>query len=297
MTTYPLPAYPWRPAEWHENEDRDWGPYHYPQGVPASMLTTVNTADGTPVQVRTELAPLFRALHLISEKVFGYPLHTPTGGFTGGYENRVIGSTSTPSSHSRGTTADYRAQDNPQSYTFISTWPPELVKIWTDCGFYWGGYYRGAPYDTMHMPYGLRKADVPASFDHARDILRDHGILIDDQGVEGQVSAAGGQSVPAPKPAPAPSPKPTAPGYPLKSPQVFGVWNEPGWGAKTRSGDPRFDGDAIRAEVRQIQAKVGAVTDGIYGPKTRALVVTFQRAHGLVADGMVGPNTWKVMFS
>lgn len=93
-----------------------------------------------------------------------------------------------------------------------------------------------------------------------------------------------------------PKPKPVARPYPLVSGQVFGVWDEPGWAKRTRSGDPRFDGDAIRAEVRQIQAKVGVATDGIYGSATRAAVVKYQRANKLVADGMVGPATWRALF-
>ena len=51
------------------------------------------------------------------------------------------------------------------------------------------------------------------------------------------------------------------------------------------------------SETKTIQTKLkrwgyytGAV-DGIYGPKTRAAVVSFQTKNGLVADGIVGPKT------
>lgn len=51
------------------------------------------------------------------------------------------------------------------------------------------------------------------------------------------------------------------------------------------------------SETKTIQTKLkrwgyytGAV-DGIYGPKTRAAVVSFQKKNGLVADGIVGPKT------
>lgn len=43
--------------------------------------------------------------------------------------------------------------------------------------------------------------------------------------------------------------------------------------------------------VRQIQRKVGASADGVFGPRTRAKVMAYQRRHGLVADGIVGPRT------
>lgn len=47
-------------------------------------------------------------------------------------------------------------------------------------------------------------------------------------------------------------------------------------------------GDAVKI----VQAKVGAGSDGIFGPSTEALVRRFQAAKGLVPDGIVGPRTW-----
>ena len=44
--------------------------------------------------------------------------------------------------------------------------------------------------------------------------------------------------------------------------------------------------------VKQVQAKVGVIADGNFGPKTEAAVRAFQRAHDLVPDGIVGPKTW-----
>lgn len=85
--------------------------------------------------------------------------------------------------------------------------------------------------------------------------------------------------------------------YPLKGGQVFGVWNEYGWTDKTRSGDPRWDGQDIRNLIKTIQAVVGVKQDGIYGPATRAAVVAYQRKHGLTPDGLVGSDTWKKMFN
>jgi peptidoglycan hydrolase-like protein with peptidoglycan-binding domain len=49
------------------------------------------------------------------------------------------------------------------------------------------------------------------------------------------------------------------------------------------------------ADVRAVQARVGAVVDGVYGPGTRAAVIAFQRRHWPTApaqwDGEVGPAT------
>jgi peptidoglycan hydrolase-like protein with peptidoglycan-binding domain len=49
--------------------------------------------------------------------------------------------------------------------------------------------------------------------------------------------------------------------------------------------------------VKKVQAKVGAVADGVFGPKTEAAVRAFQSAHGLDPDGIVGPKTWRALDS
>lgn len=49
--------------------------------------------------------------------------------------------------------------------------------------------------------------------------------------------------------------------------------------------------------VVQVQRRLGIVTDGDFGSKTKAAVIEFQRKHNLGPDGVVGPATWKVMFS
>ena len=43
--------------------------------------------------------------------------------------------------------------------------------------------------------------------------------------------------------------------------------------------------------VRFVQARVGAVVDGIYGPGSAEAVSDWQANHGLTADGIVGPRT------
>lgn len=48
-------------------------------------------------------------------------------------------------------------------------------------------------------------------------------------------------------------------------------------------------------QLKQVQAKLGVVADGNFGPKTEAAVRAFQRDHGLVPDGIVGPKTWAAL--
>jgi murein DD-endopeptidase MepM/ murein hydrolase activator NlpD len=47
--------------------------------------------------------------------------------------------------------------------------------------------------------------------------------------------------------------------------------------------------------VAYLQSKLGINADGIFGPKTKAAVVSFQNRRGLVADGIVGPKTWEAV--
>lgn len=48
---------------------------------------------------------------------------------------------------------------------------------------------------------------------------------------------------------------------------------------------------ASGSEVRSVQHRVGAKTDGKFGPKTEQAVRDFQRRHRLVVDGKVGHQT------
>lgn len=45
-------------------------------------------------------------------------------------------------------------------------------------------------------------------------------------------------------------------------------------------------------DVRYLQARLGILVDGIFGPATRRAVIAFQKSRLLAADGIVGPRTW-----
>ncbi|WP_096199174.1 peptidoglycan recognition protein family protein [Bacillus sp. FJAT-45350] len=46
-------------------------------------------------------------------------------------------------------------------------------------------------------------------------------------------------------------------------------------------------------DVREVQQKVGAMVDGIFGSETEQRVREFQQRHQLTVDGIVGPQTWR----
>jgi peptidoglycan hydrolase-like protein with peptidoglycan-binding domain len=50
-------------------------------------------------------------------------------------------------------------------------------------------------------------------------------------------------------------------------------------------------------DVTVVQKKTGADPDGVFGPVTRAHVISFQSQHGLSADGIVGPVTARALGS
>lgn len=83
-----------------------------------------------------------------------------------------------------------------------------------------------------------------------------------------------------PQPDPGQQPATTGPAYPGS----YIMYGSRGGNVKT-----------VQDKLNALGFNCGAV-DGIFGPKTKAAVVSFQRANGLAADGIIGPLTWSKLF-
>lgn len=264
-------------------------------------LTTVSAA-GVKVTVRSELASLVKEL-LTRTKKMGYTLKAAS---TGGYNCRYISGTTTPSNHAYGRAVDMNWNDNPHSYTFRSTIPPAVVKMWMNAGFYWGGHY--TKHDTMHFEYVGAKSAIGTYYKKLT-----------------------GQSVPT-------TPKPTETAFPtvkqgssntaaVRTLQYalvsrgYSIAVDGAFGAKTKAALVKFQkaqglaadgvagaktwpkllptvksgskGAAVKALQTELRAAGHSLTvDGSFGPKTKSAVVAYQKAQRLTADGVVGAKTW-----
>ena len=56
-------------------------------------------------------------------------------------------------------------------------------------------------------------------------------------------------------------------------------------------------GASVAQTVLYVMGYYESVSDGIYGPITRAAVKAFQRDAGIIVDGLVGPQTWTALQS
>lgn len=159
----------------------------------ASKMKTITAQDQTTgenydikVTVRAEIAQLVADLLEATDKLYDLDQHD-----TGAYNCRPIAGTSRASNHSWGLAIDLNWDDNPQGAWTHSVIPPKVVAMWIDCGFGWGGFYKGTP-DLMHFEYLGTPKSVAAN---AKKAAKYNG------------------TAPAPAPAPKPKPVPVDPIY------------------------------------------------------------------------------------
>lgn len=240
------------------NGDHGWGGYQWPAGVPSGLLSTL-TFPGALGQItlvgRTELMPLVGTLMQVTEQTYGFHFHP---GWCWSYENRAVtGSTTVASNHSRGKAFDFNAPDNPYSWTWQCSIPPDVIRLWEAHGFYWGGRYTGQPTDPMHLEF----CDTPAT---VADYLASAKTLL-------------GGHAEAPKPAPpAPAPVPVSP------PSVHAAVTAPGVTAR-------------RVQILLCAAGYRIAVDGAIGDETTAGVRWIRARAGLGGDPVVDPQTYTAL--
>ncbi|MCP2328585.1 hypothetical protein HDA40_007092 [Hamadaea flava] len=132
------------------------------------------SAGGVKVNVRRELAELVGLLLNATVALHRYRLKAHA---TGGYNCRSIRNKNKPSNHSWGLAVDLNWNDNPFQKPFKSDLPIDVIPLWWNCGFYWGGWYSTKP-DPMHFEYVFTPADVPRHVRKAKELtmpFRDDG--------------------------------------------------------------------------------------------------------------------------
>lgn len=112
---------------------------------------------GVAVNCRSEIAPLMKWA-LDATRATGYVLKQDQ---TGAFVCRPIGGTSTPSNHSWGLAVDLNWRENPFTHDANAprTITPDVVRIWKQVGFSWGGDWSGKK-DFMHMEFNGSPAEA-----------------------------------------------------------------------------------------------------------------------------------------
>lgn len=118
---------------------------------PHAPIVSIKDFQGHTVQVNRQVADNFRGF-LRALKRRGYKIHS-----IGGYADRNIAGTSTPSLHSYGFAIDINPSANPVTYGRRKTNMPRGVgRMARRFGLEWGGNWNGSKKDTMHFSVPFR---------------------------------------------------------------------------------------------------------------------------------------------
>lgn len=247
------------------------------------------TYEDQAVIVRREVAPLVQVLLEITDRL-GYDVN-PAGQVnqTWGAACRAIRGTSTASNHSWALAVDLNSLANPMQSTFKSNIPPAVVHAWELCRWYWGGRYSNRP-DAMHFEYIGTPAQVAGDLARARAFLAQ---LVKPKPPTGSNPTTPGQDITVHawsirnaaglEQAKVPVMRPSDEAYGdarqflawASHPKIAAITDrqEQGWvDAMIRDHRYEYARDIFINCVRDVQRKFGLVPDGVFGPKTGAVM-------------------------
>ena len=111
---------------------------------------------------------------------------------------------------------------------------------------------------------------------------------------DGRAVKAKGSSSSTTSTPPRPQAGRTAPPFPLPRGHYFGPKTGP---ISSVSGYYSHRADLKRWQARMAARGWSIAADGLFGPRTAAVVRAFQREKGLTVDGLIGPATWSAAWT
>jgi hypothetical protein len=273
-------------ADRNNAKARGWG-----SGWPncqSSKMVKVTNGDHAVV-VRREVAELVATLLKITAAL-GYDVN-PKGQVnqTWGFACRAIRGSSTASNHSWGLAVDLNSLANPMGSTFHTNIPPAVIHAWEVCRWFWGGRYQNRP-DTMHLEYVGTPAQVAGDLARAKSILANllnpkppAGNQPEQPGKDVEIHAWSIRNAAGLEDTPNPVMNPTDEAYGDASqflawashPKIAAITDrsEQGWhDAMIRDKRYPYAAKIMLEAVKAVQRKFGLVPDGVFGPKTGAVM-------------------------
>ena len=124
-------------------------------------LVQITSPSGVKFTVAKDAADAFSGF-LTDLESKGYKLSQNE---SGGYANRNIAGTNTPSQHAFGHAIDVNSAENPRGANTPSNLPPDVGDIAASHGLIWGGNWSGATRDPMHFEYGGKPVKMVSNDD------------------------------------------------------------------------------------------------------------------------------------